>query len=89
MTRRISPLTETRAPGYNCFESGLFMKWDSDFWMETVSMKEYTFAYGSGSVRIPLDERQVSAVVSGNDIPPRSFMSDRIAAIGWGYRFGW
>ena len=33
-------------------------------------MKEYSFAYGSGSVNIPLDEGQVTAVLRGNDIPP-------------------
>ena len=32
-------------------------------------MKEYSFAYGSGSVKIPLDERQVKQVLSGNEIP--------------------
>ena len=32
-------------------------------------MKEYTFAYGSGSVTIPLDENQVQAEVYGNDVP--------------------
>ena len=31
-------------------------------------MKEYTFAYGSGSVKIPLDESLVQAELSGNDI---------------------
>ena len=31
-------------------------------------MKEYSFAYGSGSVSIPLDERQVAAVLGGNDV---------------------
>ncbi len=33
-------------------------------------MKDYTFAYGSGNVCIPLDEQQVSAVLSGNEVPP-------------------
>ena len=32
-------------------------------------MKYYSFAYGGGSVSIPLDERQVSAVLTGNEIP--------------------
>lgn len=32
-------------------------------------MKEYSFAYGSGRVSIPLDEGQVDAVLGGNDIP--------------------
>ena len=32
-------------------------------------MKNYTFAYGSGSVTIPLDESQVQAELNGNDIP--------------------
>ena len=32
-------------------------------------MKEYTFAYGSGSVTIPLDESLVQAELFGNDIP--------------------
>ena len=32
-------------------------------------MKEYTFAYGSGSVTIPLDENQVQAEVYGNNVP--------------------
>ena len=33
-------------------------------------MKEYTFAYGSGTVNIPLEEDQVTAVLGGNNIPP-------------------
>ena len=32
-------------------------------------MKEYTFAYGDGSVTIPLEERDITAVLSGNEIP--------------------
>ena len=32
-------------------------------------MKEYSFAYGSGSVTIPLDERWVKEELIGNDIP--------------------
>ena len=32
-------------------------------------MKEYTFAYGNGSVTIPLDESQVQAELYGNNIP--------------------
>ncbi len=32
-------------------------------------MKNYTFAYGSGSVTIPLDEKQVKAELYGNEIP--------------------
>ncbi len=32
-------------------------------------MKEYSFAYGSGSVTIPLDESQVKAELPGNEIP--------------------
>ena len=32
-------------------------------------MKKYTFAYGSGTVTIPLDESQVQAELYGNDIP--------------------
>ena len=32
-------------------------------------MKEYTFAYGDGSVTIPLDETQVRAELSGNEVP--------------------
>ena len=32
-------------------------------------MKNYTYAYGSGSVTIPLDENQVQAELAGNDIP--------------------
>ncbi len=32
-------------------------------------MKEYRFAYGSGSVTIPLDERQVRAELFGNEVP--------------------
>lgn len=32
-------------------------------------MKEYTFAYGDGSVTIPLDEGQVKAVLRGNAVP--------------------
>ena len=33
-------------------------------------MKEYTFAYGSSSVTIPLDESRVQAELYGNNIPP-------------------
>ena len=33
-------------------------------------MKDYSFAYGSGTVNIPLEEDQVTAVLDGNDIPP-------------------
>ncbi len=32
-------------------------------------MKEYSFAYGSGSIKIPLDDSQVKAELYGNDIP--------------------
>lgn len=32
-------------------------------------MKEYTFAYGSGQVTIPLDEEQVIGVVTGHQVP--------------------
>ena len=32
-------------------------------------MKKYSFAYGSGTVTIPLDESQVQSVLFGNDIP--------------------
>ena len=32
-------------------------------------MKEYSFAYGSGVVTIPLDEKQVKAELSGNVVP--------------------
>ncbi len=32
-------------------------------------MKQYSFAYGSGSVTIPLDENQVQAELFGNDVP--------------------
>ena len=41
-------------------------------------MKNYTFAYGSGSVTIPLDENQVQAELAGNDIPA---LSDIRAAV--------
>lgn len=32
-------------------------------------MKEYSFAYGNGSVTIPLDETQVKAELFGNEVP--------------------
>ena len=32
-------------------------------------MKEYQFAYGHGSVTVPLEERSVLAVLHGNDAP--------------------
>ena len=32
-------------------------------------MKNYMFAYGSGSVTIPLDEKQVRQVLTGNEVP--------------------
>ena len=32
-------------------------------------MKEYQFAYGHGSVTVPLDEGSVLAVLHGNDAP--------------------
>ena len=32
-------------------------------------MKEYSFAYGGGSVTIPLEESNVTAVLYGNDVP--------------------
>ena len=32
-------------------------------------MKEYTFAYGNGSVTIPLDEKWVKAELFGNEVP--------------------
>ncbi len=35
-------------------------------------MKEYSFAYGSGYVSIPLDENQVKAELYGNEIPALS-----------------
>ncbi len=41
-------------------------------------MKNYTFAYGSGSVTIPLDESRVQAELTGNDIPA---LSDIRAAV--------
>jgi nickel-dependent lactate racemase len=41
-------------------------------------MKNYTFAYGSGRVTIPLDENQVQAELAGNDIPA---LSDIRAAV--------
>ena len=41
-------------------------------------MKEYTFAYGSGSVNIPLEEDQVTAVLAGNDIPPVPDIRDAV-----------
>ncbi|MBQ2151522.1 MAG: DUF2088 domain-containing protein, partial [Bacteroidales bacterium] len=37
---------------------------------DVMEMKDYRFAYGSGSVTIPLDERQVRAELCGNKIPP-------------------
>ena len=32
-------------------------------------MKDYQFAYGKGSVTVPLDERSVRAVLHGNEAP--------------------
>ena len=31
-------------------------------------MKEYTIPYGDGSVTVPLDEKQVMAVLQGNEV---------------------
>lgn len=33
-------------------------------------MKNYQFAYGKGSVTLPLDEKNVLAELHGNDTPP-------------------
>ena len=33
-------------------------------------MKEYSFAYGKGTVTVPLDERQMLGVLHGKEVPP-------------------